>query len=273
MGENIGKIYETEEYDKFKYLKGNRKVKRNPSLEKSILKKGMLIPIVVNENFEILDGQSRYEIAKKHGKKLFYRISEGVGISEVIDLNNTKKAWNIDDYINKYVVDGNSEYEKLQNLSKQYKNIPRSALIAAAQGELNLGLQSGQNIREGKFRFYNYPHFCLLLESYSEFIKETSLKSSLYIFLGYFNLYTVKKFDRERLIKNLKGKQESVNGIMSLDVVVELFLKAHNYRLRGKSNKGSAIKYTLSKKENPIILEERDFLLLQMNWKEDLSNG
>lgn len=116
MGKNIGKIYETEEYNKFKLLKGNRKIKKNLSLEQSIIKNGILIPIAVNEKFEILDGQSRYEIAKKYGKKIFYCISEGLGMDEVIELNSTKKAWKFDDYINKFVVDKNQEYEKLNDL-------------------------------------------------------------------------------------------------------------------------------------------------------------
>lgn len=269
MGRNIGKVYETEDYDKFKYLKGNRKVKRNPSLERSILVHGMLIPISVNENMEILDGQSRYEIAKKFGKKILYRVSQGFGMKEVIDLNNTKKAWKLDDYINKYVSDGNLEYEKLQKLSKKYSSIPISSLMTAAQGLLNLSLKSSKNVREGRFKFYNYPHFCLFLEDYSEFIKCTDLKSSLYTFLGYFNLYTVKKFDRDRMIKGMRGKEELVNGIMSLDVVIEVFLEAHNYRLREEAITGKAIKFNLSKNEKPIISEERDFLLLQMSRKAD----
>ncbi|MGG5342219.1 ParB N-terminal domain-containing protein [Enterococcus sp. AZ192] len=265
MGRNIGKIYETEEYDKFNYLKGNRKVKKNSSLERSILKNGMLIPIAVNENFEILDGQSRFEIAKKYGKKVFYRINNGFGMDEVIDLNNTKKAWKLEDYINKYVVDQNPEYEKLQKVFQKYPNIPLSALTVAAQGLLDLTSQASANVREGMFEFYNYPNFCVFLEDYYEFIKHINIKGTLYTFLAYFNLYTIKKFDKERLMKNMMGKQELVNEIMSLDIVIEVFLKAHNYRLRGQVYRGNAIKYELSKKEKPIIMEERNFLLYRMD--------
>jgi len=68
MSELVGKIFITNDYGKFKKLKGNRTLKKNKSLENSIARSGILVPIEVNEQFEILDGQNRFEIAKKMKK-------------------------------------------------------------------------------------------------------------------------------------------------------------------------------------------------------------
>lgn len=270
MEENIGKIYETEEYGKFKFLKGNRKIKRNLGLEQSIRKNGILIPIAVNEKFELLDGQSRYEIAKKYGKKILYSINEGFNMSEVIDLNSTKKAWKFDDYINKFVVDGNQEYQKLSELIEKYPKIPTSSLAAAAQGFLLVTVYSSQRVREGKFTFYNYPHFCTFLECYSQFIKRTHLKSGQGIFLGYLNLYTIKKFKQERLIKGMNKTDEFdwINGNVNLDRIIEALLKAHNYSLNVESENSQGIKSEFSNNEKLIILDERDLLIIKPKRKE-----
>lgn len=271
MAKKIGKIYETEGYSKFKFLKGNRKIKRNIGLEQSIMKNGILIPISVNEHFEILDGQNRYEIARKYGKKILYCVNEGLGMNEVIDLNSTKKTWKFVDYINKFVVDENPEYKKLAVLIETYPKIPISSMVSAAQGSLDLTFYSGKKIREGTFTFYNYPHFCTFLESYSQFIKRTHLKSGQCIFLGYLNLYTIKKFKQERLVAGITktGESDWINGNVSLDAVIEAFLKAHNYGLREDVKQGQAIRYDFSpKKEKPIILEERDLLIVKSRRKE-----
>lgn len=60
MGKLIGKLYETKDYSKFKFLKGNRAIKEKRSLIESIEKSGILVPIDVNEKFEIIDGQTRF---------------------------------------------------------------------------------------------------------------------------------------------------------------------------------------------------------------------
>ena len=62
-----GVIYATTDYDKFKFLEGNRKLRLN-NLEKmreSMIEEQLVIPICVNENFEIIDGQHRYTICKE----------------------------------------------------------------------------------------------------------------------------------------------------------------------------------------------------------------
>lgn len=56
MSEVIGKIFVTKDYAKFKKLKGNRQIKKNQNLEESVKNSGIMIPIEVNEHFEILDG-------------------------------------------------------------------------------------------------------------------------------------------------------------------------------------------------------------------------
>ncbi len=47
MSELIGKIFITNDYGKFKKLKGNRTLKKNKSLENSIARSGILVPIEI----------------------------------------------------------------------------------------------------------------------------------------------------------------------------------------------------------------------------------
>lgn len=256
----MGKIYITNDYSQFKKLIGNRRVKKNISLEKSIAKIGILVPIEINEKFEILDGQNRFEIAKKLGKEILYRFIDGGDIQEVIELNSITRSWTVEDYINKYVTDENSEYQKLMDLIVQYDKIPISSLIAAAEGYLTLNTRSHNSIREGNFQFYNYEVFCLFLTDYYLFLSKTGIKVGQTTFFAFLNLYTVKIFNFEHLVKHIYTKVKIINENVNVNIVTEIFLEAYNYKL--EKTPEMVIMYELNKKENPVIKSKRNTILL-----------
>ena len=82
IDEQYGVIYKTKEYDKFKNIKGNRRLNaRNYiKLMRSMSEEQLIIPIICNENYEIIDGQHRYNSAKELGLDLYYFIVPGYGI-------------------------------------------------------------------------------------------------------------------------------------------------------------------------------------------------
>lgn len=60
----VNEIFETTEYDIFKFLKTNRDVKEREDLLKET-KRGFIAPIVVDKNMTIIDGQNRLYHSKK----------------------------------------------------------------------------------------------------------------------------------------------------------------------------------------------------------------
>lgn len=262
MSELVGKIFVTSDYSRFKKLKGNRELRKNVSLEKSIRKSGIIIPIEVNEQFEILDGQNRFEFAKKMGIPIPYRVIDGLGIQEVIDLNSTTKPWTVMDYINKYCLDENIEYINLRDLSIKYTRIPISSLASAGEGYLNLNSKTTKNIREGTFCFYNFGIFCQFLDDYYSFLSKTGVRGGQYSFFAFFNLYTTEVFDFQRLVNGIANKIEIINGNTNLDVVTEKFLEAHNFGLKEDSK--LSIEYNINKKDKPVIKARRNTILLNI---------
>ncbi len=57
----------TKNYEQFSYVKGNRSIDplHLDKLSKAMAKEYVPVPIIVNSNFEILDGQHRFEAVKK----------------------------------------------------------------------------------------------------------------------------------------------------------------------------------------------------------------
>lgn len=257
-----GKIYETKEYSKFKFLKGNRKVKHNKDLEASILKSGVLVPIEVNEDFEILDGQFRLKVAQEYGLVLPYRIAEGLGIQDVIDLNSTTKAWNLNDYIRKYAVEGIKSYQQLMMLIREFSYVPASSLTAAALGNRRIKSSATKLTKNGQFEFLNYEEFYQFLSHYRQFVEETGIKGSQQTFFAYLELYITPQFTNAQLINGFKQRdQRKIEGVFHQGIVLEFFLKAFNHKL--KPNHKLAIKYKLKQNGDPVIIEGKNALLIK----------
>lgn len=116
MGDIVAnQIYCTKDYDKFKFMEGNRLVdhKHLQKIRKTLLEKQLPIPIIINENYEILEGQHRFTIIKEQNLDLFYIIIKGVTIRDAITINTINKGWKGQDYFKFYLDLGYEQYQKL----------------------------------------------------------------------------------------------------------------------------------------------------------------
>jgi len=116
-------IHETTDYGKFKPLKGNRKVLRERvnALKESMNIKTLLTPITVNENYEIGDGQHRFQALKELGKPIHYIIQPGININDAIRMNQNVKTWALKDYLNTHLTAKNKNYVIFNEFKSKYK--------------------------------------------------------------------------------------------------------------------------------------------------------
>jgi hypothetical protein len=154
----ICQIYATKEYEKFSFLPGNRKIgdaiKLKLNVESS--NKLHLHPIIVNNDFQIIDGQHRWHIAKELDLYLYYIIDESYGNFDLILHNTATKLWTPQDYAIFY-----SNYPG-KEISHETKNIYKLLI------QLNT-----------TFRFsFNFMIKCFLRSSRPENYNQNSLISS-----------------------------------------------------------------------------------------------
>ena len=119
----IGKIYETKEYDKFHRYEWNRVPKQNTlkKIDKSVEENGWKVePIIVNEEYGIYDGQHRWLYAKEHNLPLYYTIIPGLTKEDCQRMNAVRTSWLVSDYINFYSAQGNTSYAMLKSLDGVY---------------------------------------------------------------------------------------------------------------------------------------------------------
>lgn len=263
MDNILGEIYLASEYDQFKLINGNRDIRYNKNLEKSILNDGILRPIAVNSNMEILDGQHRYTIAKNHNLPLPYFVTVSRTINDIIDLNNAAHKWKIIDYVHKYKEEGLRDYHLLEDMILNNKNIAIADLISAAQGYLNKNHIAINKVKNGSFNYKNYEEFLVCINLFREFIYKTRIKSNTGVFMAFFSLVTIKKFNFETFIEraNLQDIRNKILGIRDSVTLTRIFVEAYNYNLKEGSKK--YIEYKLKKDRSIVILEERNNSLVQ----------
>lgn len=112
-------MFKTNEYDAFKRVLGNRKVleDRVAKILASFDKIGYIpVPIIVNEKYEVIDGQGRLEACKRRGYPINFIIRPGLTIEDCIVMNINSTPWKLMDYIECYAETGNINYQKIMSI-------------------------------------------------------------------------------------------------------------------------------------------------------------
>lgn len=211
-----GTVYSTMDYYKFKSIKGNRHINsRNYiKLTKSMEEEQLIIPIIVNDNYEIIDGQHRFMCAKNLGLPVYYLMVNGYSINQVKRANLVSSNWTKEDYLNMHITDGIESYEKFKNLLVQSKlNISDLIkLYAVAQNknssQLSYEFETGSFVDEGTEKVEN---FLICLEDF-DYYKNYKQQSFVGAFL---KLFTYPTFDIERMREKSKTRQSVLESLNS----------------------------------------------------------
>lgn len=126
-------VKETFNYGMFHKISGNRgqqsdklnKILDDPKRVRKIIREMLqegikYIPILVNEKYEIIDGQSRFEAYKALGTPVLYIMQPGLNIDDVIRLNTTASNWKAMDYVECFAQLGEEPYVLLLDLINTY---------------------------------------------------------------------------------------------------------------------------------------------------------
>jgi hypothetical protein len=146
-------INKTNDYSLFAFRSDNREkisYAQVDKLKSSIESRNLLElkPIIVNDKFEIIDGQHRLLAAEKLGVDVYYIQEKTLGADDIIRMNTAKK-WSINDYLNFYCKHDYPEYIKLKNFMERNEIATKIAINIA----LGSAKGSFERFRLGKFKF------------------------------------------------------------------------------------------------------------------------
>lgn len=214
MDEKFGVIYKTKDYDKFKTIKGNRRLNsRNiGKLIKSMGEEQLVSPILVNSNFEIIDGQHRYTVCKELNKCVYYYIVDGYGIDQVRRANLVSSNWTKNDYLNMHLEEESIEYMAFNELlSETNMNISDLLKLYAmvqhkSSSQISYEFEAGTFSSDGTEEVRDFLN---QLENFSFF----KLYKSQSFVAAFIRLYNNTSFDKERLAEKVRIRRSSLEQL------------------------------------------------------------
>lgn len=214
MEKEVGKILSTYEYNQFKRIKGNRKVnfKNLGKIINSMKKKQLIIPILVNEKYEVIDGQHRLQACIELGLPVYYYMVEGYGDNEVITTNLNQENWSKGQFLDYYIEHENPHYIKFEEIRSNHGlNISQLLNILAKVKGVTLKSLSFSFV-EGTFKIdnddiWNTTRFLMSLE---DFNKSKFYKADSFV-LAFLSLYNYPPYDHSHMVEQLKIRGDKLN--------------------------------------------------------------
>jgi hypothetical protein len=224
----VNQVNQTNDYSIFKDLEGNRKVNELhvKRLKKSFEKEYLFSPIIVNEKFEIIDGQHRFKAAKEMDLPINYTVVHGYDLNEVQALNANSKNWNKLDYLNAYCDLGYESYIQMRQFMRDYPD------FGVAVSEMIL---TAKNSRAGGDRCYNFNSGDLVIED---------IKTS---------------YDNAEKIMMFKGLHEKWSSPAFVSAILQLFEHPnydHSHMIRKIKLDPSALVPCVTASQYKIVLED-----------------
>jgi hypothetical protein len=206
MTKTVGSIYSTFDYSQFKTLQGNRNINEInvKRLVASFEKAYLLNPVLVNEKLEIIDGQHRFEAAKRMGLPINYIIAEKYSNNEVHLLNSNMRNWGKMDYLKAYCDLGNENYIVMREFISDFPEFPFTLCDMIIANST-----TGTNIPNG------------------------TIKKSLFV-RAMIVLLKKEHFDFNLFIQKLSLQPTSLVDCVSVGKYHELIEDIYNYRNRNK---------------------------------------
>jgi len=129
----VREIQITKDFSRFKFQSGNRNIKNSnvehkmDSIRRNIEQGIPLVyqPIIVNENYEIQEGQHRFHALKNLSKEyediyIEYIVTEGLTLENIQDMQGGK-VWSAEDFLDSHISNDKQDYIVYKNFRDQYK--------------------------------------------------------------------------------------------------------------------------------------------------------
>lgn len=207
----FGNIMVTENYDMFKKIGGNRKINKAnyAKIVKSMKEEQLIIPIVVNERYEIIDGQHRYTACKDLGKPIYFYMVRGYGLEQVKRANIASSNWKKENYLDMFVAEGNEVYKEFEEIKERYDlNISNLLKIFAIVQEKQ-SARVGYEFENGNFTLDGKMEVLRFLTALEDFNFFKFYKSNNFL-IAFTRLYFKSEYDHDKMKTKLITHRNSL---------------------------------------------------------------
>jgi hypothetical protein len=235
MVKHSNQVHTTTDYFLFKPIDGNRNknLLHINRLKKSMAETYLFTIIIVNEKYEIIDGQHRFDVIQDLQLPLNYVVCNGYGLNEVHILNQNSKTWTSDDYLDGYCKLGYKDYIQYRDFKETYDIGHYECMWLLNGSQLS---NPTQVFFTGDFKIKNYNEACKIIEKimlvepyYSEWKRRSFILAMLQLFKN-------PNFELTEFLQKLKLQPTALSNCSTTNQYVSLIEEIYNYRRREKVN-------------------------------------
>jgi hypothetical protein len=228
----VGNVLQTTDYDIFKIVGGNRGVipYHLERLKASMQEEYLVVPIIVNENYEVIDGQHRLENAKTLKKPVYFIMLKGYGLRQIQRLNSNMKNWNADDFMEGYCQIGMKDYVLYREFKNKYK-FGHNECLAILTGQSK---KVNHEFSKGLFKVKNYEESCDTAEKitmYRALYPGFRRRAFVYAMI---TLLRNPKFDTKEMISKLAYQSTKLVDCTNTKQYLMLLEDIYNFKRKGE---------------------------------------
>jgi len=233
---SVNTVQKTNDYTKFKSKKGNRELNQLhlKRLMSSVKELDLLHanPILVNEKYEIIDGQHRFNVCKTLNKPIYYILVKGLGLREIQVLNANSKNWKAEDYIDGYCSMGMSEYCYFKTILQSTKLgvTHLLALFASGQG----GGRVMETLKNGNLKLPYKNRGIKILQWIKDWQKYYSGADRRSFVIALVNIYDIKGYSHEKMMQKMKYQSAKLVDCTNTKTYLALLEEIYNFKERGE---------------------------------------
>lgn len=240
-GKKVGETYETKDYGLFKIHPENRSIMSSHvnRLVKKMKNYGSWLKtsiVIVNEKFQIIDGQHRVEAAKIVGFPIRYQIVTGAEAEHILKMNQDQRNWSPFDVIEKYVKRGNKHYTALAEFKTEFPqfkitectNFCTNGVTTVSREQFEEGRWVTKDMKKAR----EYANNILKLQPYFDkyYTKAIFVRAMMKVMSG------KKEFSFDEFLHKIKLRPNMLVPCGTVEQYVEMIEGLYNYKRKNKVN-------------------------------------
>lgn len=229
----VNTVQVTSDYTKFQTKQGNRELNylHLKRLISSVKENDLLYanPILVNDKFEIIDGQHRFNVCKELKKPIYYIMVKGLGLNEIQILNANSKNWKMEDYVDGYCSMGMQEYCEFKKYVET-TDLGISLLLALLCGSDNSDNTS--DLKNGKLKLTHKNRALVILQwlnDWSQYYDGCKRRSFV---LSLVKLYSIKGYNHDKMMQKIKYQSAKLVDSLNTKTYLALLEEIYNFKER-----------------------------------------
>jgi len=225
-------IRSTTNYDMFHLEQANRKVdpKHVSELVEAIREKNLLreYPIVVDVDYNVIDGQHRLCAARILGIPIFFIVSATATVADVSFITNRVDHWDINDYLYFWCMKGHEDYLKLREFHNTYPFLS----ISICRYLLCGGKKDHTEFVAGRFKVRRLDLAEKTAQAVIDLRRFTDLHKSFQFVNAVSALVSHPEYNHKRMLCKLEYLSQKLVKRVDTRAYLETLSEIYNYKVR-----------------------------------------